>query len=197
MNHIINIRGTNGSGKTTAVRAIMSRLTHVRDYTTTNGVFTHVYRTPDKTPVIFIGKYDSAASGGVDRVKNVRDLVEALSEVSMYAHVVMEGLLLSGLQQLTMDIAAACSESSQFHALTLDTPKEKCIEQTLKRRAIVGNEKPFDPKKSLIPKYRAVELAHAKLKANGYDARVVSQRDAVAISLDLIGMKEAAENVII
>ena len=81
--------------------------------------------------------------------------------------------------------------------LTLDTPKEKCIEQTLKRRAIVGNEKPFDPKKSLIPKYRAVELAHAKLKANGYNAHVVSQREAVAMALSLIGMKEAAENVII
>jgi hypothetical protein len=147
--------------------------------------------------VLFIGKYDEAASGGVDRVKSVRDLVEAVAEISVYGHVVMEGLLLSGLQQLTMDIASASSNFAQLHALTLDTPKEKCIEQTLKRRAIVGNEKPFDPKKSLIPKYRAVELAHAKLKANGYNAHLVSQREAVVMALDLIGMKEAAENVII
>lgn len=192
--HIVNIRGTNGSGKTTAVRAIMSRLQHVRDYTTQNGVFTHVYHTPDKFPVLFIGKYDDAASGGVDRVKSIRDLVEAVAEISIYGHVVMEGLLLSGLQQLTLDIAAK-SPNSVYHALTLDTPKEKCIEQTLKRRAIVGNEKPFDPKKSLLPKYRAVELAHAKLLANNMDARVVSQRDAVVITLELLGMSDAAKNV--
>jgi len=194
--HIINIRGTNGSGKTTAVRTIMDRLRFARDYTTVNGVHTHVYRSTDGYPVLFIGKYDKVASGGVDRIKNVRDLVEAVSEVSMYGHVVMEGLLLSGLQQLTFDIAEACPWA-KFHALTLDTPKEKCIEQTLKRRALVGNEKPFDPKKSLLPKYRAVELAHAKFVAAGMDAHLVNQRQAIVTTLELIGMKHAAERVII
>jgi len=186
MNHIINVRGTNGSGKTTAVRRIMDHLTYVRDYTTKNGVFTHAYSTPAEELVFFVGKYEGAVTGGVDRVKNVRDVVEACRELSAYGHIVMEGLLISGLQQLTKDVADACIGNAQFHALTLDTPKETCIAQTLNRRALAGNDKPFDPGKSLVPKYRAVELAHAKLRTWGLDARVMPQRDVICTALTLL-----------
>ena len=188
MNHIINIRGTNGAGKTTVVRRIMDHLTYYKDYTTTNGVFTHLFTVPGlEKPVAFIGKYEGAVTGGVDRVKNVRDVVEAAREIAPFADIVMEGLLLSGLQQLTKDIADACVGSAQFHAFTLDTPKEKCIQQTMNRRALAGNEKPFDPGKSLLPKYRAVELAHAKMQTWGMDARLLTQRDALIQSLTLLG----------
>jgi adenylylsulfate kinase-like enzyme len=180
---IINIRGTNGAGKTTAVRAIMNHLVYLKDYTTKNGVFTHIYATPEGDPVAFIGKYDAAATGGVDRIKNVRDVVAASAEICPHAHIVMEGLLMSGLQQLTKDVADACAQHADFHAFTIDTPLQKCIDQTLARRAAVGNVKPFDPEKSLKPKYRAVELAHAKMTSWGMDSRVLSQRDIVCNAL--------------
>lgn len=197
MNHIINIRGTNGSGKTTTARAIMSRLQHYKDYTTANGVFTHLYKTPAGDVVAFIGKYEGAVTGGTDRVKNVRDLVEACRELAPHCHIVMEGLLLSGLQQLTKDIVDACVGEAQFHALTLDTPKEQCIEQTMKRRALAGNDKPFDPGKSLVPKYRAVELAHEKFRAWGLDARRLPQRDVVTEALGLLGLSSPVPAAII
>ena len=187
MNHIINIRGTNGSGKTTTVRALMNYLTHYKDATTSNGVFFHVYTTPAGEYVAFIGKYEGAVTGGVDRVKNVRDVVDAAREIAPFADIVMEGLLLSGLQQLTKDVADACVGAAQFHAFTLDTPKEQCIQQTMNRRALAGNDKPFDPGKSLLPKYRAVELAHIKMKTWGMDARLLTQRDALIQSLTLLG----------
>jgi len=187
--HIINIRGTNGSGKTTLARAIMSRLTHLKDYTTKNGVFTHIYILPNGEYVTFIGKYEGAVTGGVDRVRNVRDVVEATAELSPYSHIVMEGLIMSGLQQLTKDIADASLEHAIFHAFTLDTPKEKCIEQTMKRRALAGNDKPFDPAKSLLPKHRAVELAAEKLKTWGIDSRVLSQQEIFNQACDLLSMK--------
>ena len=197
MNHIINIRGTNGSGKTTAARAIMNHLKYFRDYTTSNGVFTHLYKTPKGEVVSFIGKYEGAVTGGVDRVKNVRDIGDACREICPYSHIVMEGLLLSGLQQLTKDIADGCIGYAQFHALTLDTPKEQCIEQTLKRRALAGNDKPFDPGKSLVPKYRAVELAHEKFKSWGLDARRLPQREIVTEALKLLGLSSAVPATII
>lgn len=194
--HIINPRGTNGAGKTTVVKAIMAKLKHFKDYTTKNGVFTHVYVTPEGEYVTFIGKYEGAVTGGVDRVKNVRDIVEAIAEVSEFSHVICEGLLMSGLQQLTKDISDA-SPGAEFHAFTLDTPKEQCIAQTLKRRELAGNEKPFDPSKSLLPKYRAVELAAAKLKSWGMDSRVMSQRDVFIESCRLLGLSCGPNNVII
>lgn len=189
MNHIINIRGTNGSGKTTLVRTLMGRLTHLKDYTTKNGVFTHIYMTPAGEYVAFIGKYEGAVTGGVDRVRNVRDVIEACAELAPYGHIVMEGLIMSGLQQLTKDIADATQNDAVFHALTLDTSKEKCIEQTMKRRALAGNDKPFDPSKSLLPKYRAVELAADKLKSWGLDSRVLTQRDTYHEACNILGLK--------
>jgi len=195
MNHIINIRGTNGSGKTTAVRSIMNYLKHYKNTETSNGVFLHVYHTPLGEPVAFVGKYEGAVSGGVDRVKHVRDVVPACAEVIPFGHIVMEGLLMSGLQQLTKDIADACTGYGDFHALTLDTPRAQCVAQTVNRRALAGNDKPFDPTKSLIPKYRAVELAHMKMQSWGMDARLVSQRDAVSLALGFLGVNVTPQNV--
>lgn len=194
--HIINPRGTNGSGKTTLVKALMSKLRYHKDYTTKNGVFTHVCLTPNNEYVTFIGKYEGAVTGGVDRVKNVRDVVAAIAEVSEFSHVVCEGLIMSGLQQLTKDIADACP-NAVFHARALDTPKEKCIAQTMKRRELVGNDKPFDPSKSLLPKYRAVELATIKLQSWGLDSKVMSQRDIFIEACGLLGLSCNPNEVII
>jgi len=192
LNHIINIRGTNGSGKTTAVRAIMNYLKHHKDAETSNGVFLHVYHTPIGEAVAFVGKYEGAVTGGV---RHVRDVVPACAEIIPYGHIVMEGLLMSGLQQLTKDIADACTGYGEFHALTLDTPSAQCVAQTMSRRALAGNDKPFDPAKSLLPKYRAVELAHLKMKSWGMDARLVSQRDAVITALGFLGVVVTPQNV--
>ena len=188
MNNIINIRGTNGSGKTTAVRAIMGYLTHHTDWTTSNGVFTHIYKTPMGAQVAFIGQYEGAVTGGVDRVRHVRDIVDGCREIAQHSHIVMEGLLLSGLQQLTKDVADACSPYATFYAFTLDTPSSQCISQTINRRALAGNDKPFDPAKSLLPKYRAVELAHMKMETWGMNTYVCSQRNAVIGALRLLGV---------
>lgn len=188
MKHIFNPRSTNGGGKTTIVRTLMNKMTHVKDYKTINGVDTHIYVTPSGNPVSIIGSYPKdSVTGGVDRVKNVRDVVLAVAEVSIYADVIMEGLIMSGLQQLTKDIADS-SPSAVFHVRELDTSLEQCIANTLKRRAAAGNDKPFDPSKSLAPKHRAVHLATVKLASWGMDAKKVSQRDCYQEICEVLGI---------
>ncbi len=183
MNHIVNFRSTNGGGKTVLAKAIMRKLVFVKNYTTKNGVFTCVYIHPDTNyPTVFIGQYEGAVTGGVDRVRHVRDVIAAVAEVSKYGHVVMEGLILSGLQTLTKEIADASDEYAVLHAIHLSTPLSECIANTLKRRAAAGNVKPFYPEKSLVSKHHAVELSAAKLKLWGMDSVTCTQREAYELA---------------
>lgn len=198
MNHIINFRGTNGSGKTTLAKALMRKLTFMKDYTTSNGVLMCIY-VNDLTgnPVAFVGKYEGAVTGGVDRVKAVRDVIVAVAEVSQHADVVMEGLILSGLQTLTKEIADASAEYAQLHAIHLSTPLEVCIANTFSRRAKAGNTKPFDPEKSLVPKYRAVELSHVKLVSWGMDSIVCSQREAHELACEYLHLEYSPDEELV
>lgn len=197
MKRIVNVRGTNGSGKTTLARAIMAKLVKVKSYTTKNGVLTTVFQHPhQESQIVFIGKYDGPTCGGVDTVKSVRDCVAAVAEVSAFADVFLEGLILSSLQQLAKDIADASAAHATFHAITLSTSKEQCIAQTLKRRELAGNDKPFDPAKSLLPKHRAVELAAAKLKSWNMDSVVLSQKDAFKATCTLFNLPLSATDAL-
>jgi len=184
MNHIINFRGTNGSGKTTLARAVMKKLKFVKEFITANGVPMQIHQAPSGDFVAVVGRY-SAVNGGVDTVHKVRNLVEAVAEVADHAHVVLEGVILSTLQTLTKDIADAC-HNSEFHVLTLSTPPEQCVAQTLSRRLAKGNEKPFDPERSLLPKVKAVTRAAEVLKEWGMDSRVVSQQEAFNIACEYL-----------
>jgi hypothetical protein len=197
MYHIYNPRSTNGGGKTSLVRAIMRKMQHLKDYTTTNGVFTQIFITPSGEHVAVIGGYpEGIASGGVDRVKNVRDIVPACIELHHYSHILLEGLLMSGLQQLTKDIADGCP-GSYYHARELDTPLDACIKNTLHRREVAGNTKPFDPNNSLTPKHRSTTMATAKLALWGMDAKAVSQWEAYKEACELFGLPFSEEDEIV
>ena len=187
--HIFNPRGTNGSGKTTIVRAVTSRLTKYKDYTTRNGVFTTIYASPSGTPVAVIGKYNNTC-GGCDTVKRVRDIVDAIAEVSEHAHVIFEGLIVGTLQQLTKDIADACP-NSVLHARALSTTPDECIERVLERRKRAGNDKPFDPSKTLLTKVRPVEAAARKLDEWGLDSKTMSQQAVYDEICETLGLSKA------
>jgi hypothetical protein len=170
---------------------------HLKDYTTTNGVFTQIFITPSGEHVAVIGGYpEGIASGGVDRVKNVRDIVPACIELHHYSHILLEGLLMSGLQQLTKDIADGCL-GSYYHVRELDTPLDACIKNTLHRREVAGNTKPFDPNNSLTPKHRSTTMATTKLASLGMDAKVVSQWEAYKEACELFGIPFSEEDEIV
>jgi predicted ABC-type ATPase len=190
MNHIFNPRGTNGSGKTTIVRAVTAKLTKLKDYTTRNGVFTTIYTTPKGEAVAVIGKYNNTC-GGCDTVKRVRDVIDAIAEVSLHAHVLFEGLIVGSLQQLTKDIADACPHAV-LHARALSTTPDECIERVLARRVAAGNDKPFDPTKSLLTKVKPVISAARKLDEWGLDSKIVSQQACFDEICETLGLEKSS-----
>ena len=50
---------------------------------------------------------------------------------------------------------------------------ERAIDQTLARRAARGNHKPFDPGKTLEPKFRSVLSSRRKFEAAKKDVRTI------------------------
>ena len=62
----------------------------------------------------------------------------------------------------------------------LDTPWETCLERVLSRRLAAGNDKPFDPEKTMRSAYdqchRSAELLTL---AGGYDVRWVDFNDPI------------------
>lgn len=185
---ILSVRGTNSSGKTTVMNRLMALMVHHRDYTTKNGVFTHIYLTADGRHVAFIGKYDGGGTtGGADRVRNIRDVIEAIAEVSEYADVCVESMILSGLQTLTGEIAYASVAHADLYTLFLTTPVDVCIADTQTRRAAAGNTKPFNPE-NLISKAHAVNLAYKKFESWGWSPERLDREEAFQRCRELLGI---------
>jgi len=142
---IIKIHGTSGSGKTTAVRELMSRAvvvpTPIYDI---NGRRPEAYECclPGvKTPVYVLGPY-TAVCGGMDSISDVEEHIRLLHHYADLGHVVYEGLLSS---EYYGRLGVASERYGADHVFAfLDTPIEVCIERVKARRIAKGNLKPLD-----------------------------------------------------
>jgi hypothetical protein len=62
----------------------------------------------------------------------------------------------------------------------LDTPWEVCLQRVLARRAAAGNDKPFDPEKTMRYAYKQCHRSAQLLTAaGGYDVRWLDHTNAV------------------
>jgi hypothetical protein len=62
----------------------------------------------------------------------------------------------------------------------LDTPWDVCLDRVLKRREAAGNEKPFDPDKTMRTAYEQCHRSYELLtEAGGYDVRWLDWQDPV------------------
>ena len=63
----------------------------------------------------------------------------------------------------------------------LDTPWDVCLQRVLSRRAEAGNDKPFDPDKTMRSAYEQCRRSAELLtEAGGYDVRWLDHTRAVA-----------------
>lgn len=147
---ILQIRGTSGSGKSTAMRWIMN---HLGDW---NGTFVPgrkqpLYYVHEEFPIIVLGHYESPC-GGCDTIGSARavyDLIQATQPTDL---VLCEGLLLSEDVKWT-------SQMKEVRCIFLSTSLEECLKNVQKRRMEAGNEKPLNPSNT---SNRVVTIERAK-----------------------------------
>lgn len=174
---VINIRGTNGSGKSVIIMRLIKRYCIKRLRQVNGDVWAYVLRIPDVTGKVYIlGRYETP-TGGCDMIKTQDDVSRGVYILAHRGHVLFEGLLVSGISGRWITLCRA-TPSHKFIFGILDTPVKKCIKRAEKRRAARGDTRPLDPK-NLLLKYRGVESSRKLLKSNGMDVRDINHKKAL------------------
>ena len=188
---IVNIRGCNGSGKTTIVRRFLDRLPaqplggkpgRPAGYTV------DAFAWGISVPVFVVGSYENTC-GGTDGINTQEEIAERVVKAHALGHVLVEGLLMSK-SSAGGHVAPILKEHDAIFAF-LDTPWETCLERVLQRRAAAGNEKAFDPDKTMRSAYEQCHRSAELLTlAGGYDVRWLNHADAVG---GVVGYLQGAE----
>lgn len=160
---VLNIRGTNGSGKSTATRALIDGpgmevlLAGVRCLTDGD--------------ICLIGNYPPGKTGGCDRVQTY-DLMRAAirDAVMLYRVVAFESVTVSTVYGSWADF---CLEVP-FLWLYLDTPLEVCLARVAHRNG--GKE--FNREK-VAEKMRYIEGSRIKAQAAGFYTHIINHEDAI------------------
>lgn len=188
---IVNIRGCNGSGKTTIVRRFLDRLPSVAlggKPEKPAGYCVSAEAWGLRLPVYVVGSYENAC-GGTDGIKTQEEIVDRVQRAHAHGHVLVEGLLMSKSSD-NGTTAPALRELGAIFAF-LDTPWEVCLQRVLERRTQAGNDKPFDPEKTMRYAYRQCHRSAELLTAaGGYDVRWLPWQDPITA---VVGYLKEAE----
>lgn len=173
---IIDIRGTNGSGKSYPIAQLLNNHYHrVELWDTAHEKSCDVTVVPELELAV-LGTYRTACGGadGITKQDAICDLIRSL--YPMYKTVIVEGSIVASVFKRWHDLAVEFNDDYQFWFLS--TPVDECIKGVLDRRQKAGNTKPFDPHKTLIPRHEAI----LKVK----DRLVEAKRVVVNIDRDCI-----------
>lgn len=179
---ILQIRGTSGSGKTTAMREIIGGLDLVP-------IIEEGRRKPIgyySGSVCILGHYESTC-GGCDNVGSARSVFDLIQRVQSLSPnnvdlVLCEGLLLSQDVKWTTELKEI---GHDVRVLFLNTDTDKCIEQVKQRRLDAGNDKPLNTHNT-IKRVKLIERARTRLRQNGVYCRVLSFKQVVKISSSIL-----------
>jgi hypothetical protein len=200
MSTIVNIRGTNGSGKSSPVRQLMEHLGTTDSFKFAGQPAGYRFATPDGHHIFVMGMYRTPC-GGLDSSFSYKhaadDVILCINWLAEKGHVVCEGVIaMSSYGFGRLSSLATSQEQKGNHVVfaLLDTPLEVCIRRTEARRVakamLMGKEsKPFDPQ-NLIAKYHSTHKDHKRLAEAGYDCRMLTYQDPLPTLLEWLGLKE-------
>lgn len=187
MHIILSVRGTFGSGKTTAVREFMTNYPTVELCNKAGkpmGYRVDASKARLKSPIFVIGSYRNTC-GGTDTIATQQEIVDRIMLAHPLGHVLFEGALVSasGVNgTVTQAIHPTMADCYAF----LDTPLETCIQRVEQRRATKGNETPLDPK-NLVQKFEGCVATYKAFRAAGsYPTYLIDHRNVHPALLGLI-----------
>jgi hypothetical protein len=181
MNQIVNIRGCNGSGKTTIVRRFLERLPTEKLGPLPNKPWGYKVDASSwgvARPILVVGSYENTC-GGADGINTQEEIATRVVAALEHGHVFVEGLLMSK-SSAGGHVAPILKDHGAVFAF-LNTPWEVCLERVLGRRAAAGNDKPFDPEKTMKTAYEQCHRSYELLEeAGGYDVRWLNWEDPIS-----------------
>ena len=189
MSKVINIRGTNGSGKTTIVKKVLAAFGGQPIYNEKGKIKGYVCPDVHGQPLYILGAYETP-TGGCDGINKQDTICDLIREFAEKGNVLYEGLLISGLFSRYNDLADTMPGHHHIIGF-LDTPLEKCIAQTLSRREARAAAKgqaaaPFDPYKTLAPKFEAILSSRRKFeRASGPECECHKVKPCTSIKKDV------------
>lgn len=200
---LVQLRGTSGSGKTTAMRAFIDRLEKFgpverNDRDTKTVAYQGELWTPHGTVNAYVlGDYNPTRSaGGCDTIPSIQQTVDLVEKYGSRPHsiVVFEGLLLAhSWGALGEYVHPRWGE--RYVNVFLDTPVEKCIERVTLRRADRGQDTEGDRaakiEKNIRDDYYRVELCYARVEARGGVRRDLDHTKSKRLFSNLV--REVAE----
>jgi hypothetical protein len=142
---IFSVRGTNGSGKSTAIRKLMDQFRPRPLFGVLGPRSPEAYelRPPAGAPIYILGPYVTP-TGGADSIQPYELIPQLMRKYAVKGHVVLEGVLITSSYG---SVGAVMEEFKRdAHWIFLKTTLGQCIANVEKRRGDRGNHEPFNPK---------------------------------------------------
>jgi hypothetical protein len=184
---IINIRGTSGSGKSYAAKAVAALY----------GVARPVYVPGRRQPLYYllphpiagrpslqlVGHYEVSA-GGCDNVKDLEWVFDIVAEGAQFGRdLLFEGLLVSGDFNRTLALYKA---GYPITVIAMDTPLAACLDSVNARRRLKDPySEPVNPFKTVC-KYREVKRKMLQFRQEGLPALWLSRDQVLPYLIELL-----------
>jgi len=171
---IINIRGTNGSGKSTVVFNLMEKYGYGFQYSRSNKKKAEATLIDAPYGFIYaIGQYKTQC-GGCDGVKTQDEVCRLVKKYSKKGHVIFEGVIVATCYRRYRDLLR---KSGDYRMCFIDTPLRTCISNIKKRRLKKGNTKLFNPE-GATNKFHQIRRDLERAKNDVMNYRVLNYKQA-------------------
>tara|TARA_R110002167_G_scaffold42421_9_gene128756 strand:+ start:1822 stop:2427 length:606 start_codon:yes stop_codon:yes gene_type:complete len=191
----LNIRGTSGTGKTHATKALMEYSEAVPYMHTEKGKPLVYKGQVMSIPVYFLGSYKTSCGGcdTIPSVKIVAGLLDTLTNEHEHGTIVFEGLMIS---HMIGTVGAKLKELGVEKSILafLDTDIETAIQRVKDRRLAAGNTKPLNEDNTRKDHPRVIAARNNAIE-QGFQVYDIDHKNAVEVTKTLLNKMLSGESI--